>query len=399
MKTLRCFFFLTFSAFFIFEASANWPSFRGDGTSRTDDDKLPLTWSDTENLAWEIDLPGYGQSSPVIWGDRVFVTTTEGAKKEKSVVLCYALKDGNLLWSKAIDSAIQIEASNMVSRGAPTAAVDANAVYAFFESGDVAAYSHEGEQLWKRDLIADYGKFGGMHGIGSSLAQNDEAVFVLAEHDGPSYLLALNKKDGKNLWKVDREKRVSWSSPIVSGDRIYISSNGVIEARNAADGAEIWRQKGVEGNNVPSPSLSPDGKLIAIGSSAPQMSRIVDADTGETVWSPRVTCSFGSPLVVNESAYFVNRAGALQCVDLKSGELRWETRLAESTWATPLAAAGRIYCFCKNGTTIVLDADSAEPNVLAENTLTALQNDKVYGYAISNGAIIVRTGSKMVCIR
>ncbi|MEM7014269.1 MAG: PQQ-binding-like beta-propeller repeat protein [Verrucomicrobiota bacterium] len=396
MKTLI---FLSLSAFCVFEASANWPSFRGDGTSRSNVDDLPLTWSDTENLAWAVDLPGYGQSSPVIWDDRVFVTSTEGAKKEQGVVLCYALEDGKLLWSKAIDSAVQIEASNMVSRGAPTAAVDADAVYAFFESGDVVAYSHDGEQIWKRDLIADYGKFGGMHGIGSSLAQNDEAVFVLAEHDGPSYLLALDKKDGKNLWKIDREKRVSWSSPIVSEDRIYISSNGVVESRNAADGAEIWKQDGVEGNNVPSPSLSADGELIAIGSSAPQMSRIVNADSGETVWSPRVTSSFGSPLVAEGLAYFVNRAGALQCVDLESGELRWETRLSESTWATPLAAAGRIYCFCKNGTTVVLEAGGAEPKVIAENTLTALQNDKVYGYAISEGSIVARAGSKLICIR
>ncbi|MFT5470646.1 MAG: outer membrane protein assembly factor BamB [Verrucomicrobiales bacterium] len=378
-----------------------WPGFRGDGTSRTDANP-PTTWSDDSNVAWTAELPGYGQSSPVVWGDLVFTTSTEGKSKDSLFVEARDLESGELAWSKKLETSLKIEASKMVSLAAPTPAVDSERVYAFFESGDLIAFDHAGEEIWKRSLTTEFGAFKGMHGLGSSLAQTADALIVLAEHDGEAYLISIDKMTGESLWKIDREARVSWSSPIVSGNRILISSNGVVEARNAADGTEIWKIEGIEGNTVASPSVSEDGERIVIGSSAPRTCQAIDFGSGKSIWTASATSSFGSPLVFDGLVYFVNRAGALQCVDLSDGELLWETRLPGSCWASPMAAGGKIFCFCKDGgKALVLEPNRDEPKIIAENTLSSLgaEGDRIYGFAATENSIVIRSGSRLVCVR
>ena len=223
------------------KGSTRWTGFRGNqGNSHTFATNLPLTWSETENVAWTTELPGYGQSSPVVWDGNIFVTASEGQMKETLVVLCIEMTTGKILWTKRFEASNKTERTDMISQAAPTPTVDAQHLHVFFESGDLFALSHQGEKQWHRSLAKEYGTPIGNHGIGSSIAQTDDAVILLIDHSGPSYLLSIRKTDGTNLWKLDREKRVSWTSPVISRagnvTEILISSNGIIEAYNAENG-------------------------------------------------------------------------------------------------------------------------------------------------------------------
>lgn len=383
---------------------SDWPGFRGRGDSSSQA-KLPLTWSDDENIGWTCELKGYGQSSPVVRGDRIFVTSAEGENKETLVVACIAADSGKTLWQKEAPSSLPAKATDYISRGAPTPVVDARGVYAFFESGDLLAFTHAGELLWSRDLAKDYGPIEGNHGLGGSPAQTDETVILLVANSGPSYLAAFDKHTGETVWKQDREARVSWSSPIVSpgpnGLEIFVSSNGLVQSFNAKTGALLWEVRGLEGNTVASPSVTAESVLV--GSSQAGNNLLIrrggEGDVTDThvAWRvDEVSSSFGSPLVHQGRAYFVNKTGVAFAVDLQQQKLLWKQRLPDSTWASPIASGNRIYFFCKNGEAVVVRAADAFEK-LAENSLNI--DDRVYGVAVARGGFVIRSGSRLTFIR
>ena len=312
-------------------AALPWPAFRGDGSSQTSNKDLPLTWSATENVTWSLDLPGYGQSSPVVAGELAIVTSVSGDEKEHIHVVAVNVRTGKIAWQRDFAGTQQIKDSNYVSKAAPTPAVDADRVYALFESGDVFALDHSGKTVWQRSLVKEFGRIEGAHGLGASVALTEQAVIVLMAHEGPGYLLAVDKQTGKNLWKTDRPAKTSWSSPIVSGAKgqqtIAISSAGTVSAYSAADGKQLWEVDGLDGNNVPSPTIA--GDLMVVGSSKPG-SNLAIRD-GKVAWRAEgVTCSFASPLIHNGRAYFVARGGVAYCCDLANGKELWTERLSAS---------------------------------------------------------------------
>ena len=391
-------------------AGENWPGFRGEGNSVTDLDDLPLSWSDDENIAWKRSLKGYGQSSPVIWGDIVFATSAGGDKKETLFVEAFDASSGETIWEKRFAASQKPEeVSDMISRGAPSPVVDGGSIYAFFESGDLIALDHGGEARWKRSLTTEYGEFSGSHGIGASLVNTPKGIVVLVDHEGPSYLLLIDKETGENIWKVEREPRVSWATPLFLEHKevpqVVVSSNGELASFALADGQKIWWFDGIKKNTVASPTTN--GELVIVGSSEPGNSLAVrlggegDVTDSHLVWKAEsVTSSFGSPLIHGESVYFVNRAGALQSTDLSDGSLQWKRRLPASTWASPLSAGERLYFFCKNGETVVHRSENLGKEIapLAENPLTIGGNDRIYGYAVMPGRIVIRIEKELLSI-
>ena len=386
------------------DKGARWAGFRGNGNSRSMARSSPRSWSDESNLAWRAKLPGYGQSTPVVWKDRVFSTCTLGESSEKLLVHCHDLGSGKLLWTKSYPAPVKIKRSQYVSQAAPSPVVDGRAVYLFYESGRILALTHEGEEIWKRSLTEEYGPMLGNHGIGSSLFQSAEALGLLIDHSGPSYLLRIDKKTGRTVWKKDRPQRVSWSTPTLheaeGKETVFISSNGVVEAYDFGSGEKRWERKEVEGNTVASPSLA--GDLVIVGSSAPGQSmalwRKMSPEVDERVaWvAEDGSSSFGSPLATREWLYLVNRAGVVSCHDLKDGSKSWNLRLPGSCWASPMQSSGCVYFFTKDGVTIVLrDDGTKEP--LAENKLSI--EGRVYGVASVDRAFVIRTGSELICVR
>ncbi|MEX2213893.1 MAG: PQQ-binding-like beta-propeller repeat protein [Phycisphaeraceae bacterium] len=393
-------------------AGANWPGFRGTGDSLSDAKNLPLKWSDDEGIAWTADIKGYGQSSPVVHGDKVFVNSVDGKDKTTLHVSAFELRSGKPLWVKTFVGTQGIEDSDYTSKAPGTPCVDDKAVYAFFESGELIALDHDGNTLWQRSLTKEYGNFLGNHGVGCSPAQTKDKIIVLIDHDGPGYLLAIDKATGKNAWKVDREKRVSWSSPVVATrdgkEIIILSSNGVAQGFSAQDGKRLWGGDGVQGNTVAAPTVA--GDLIIISSSKEGYNFALKAGTqgdlkdADIRWrAENVVGSFCSPLVLGEFVYFVNKVGVAFCVKRATGEDVWLQRLGDSCWASPIGVSGkhdehgeRAYFFTKGGTTLVIAGGGETAKVLAENKLTL--EGRQYGVAAVDGAFVIRSGRKLICV-
>ena len=211
----------------------SWPGFPGAGATPVDAATLPLKWSAKENVAWKTDLPGQGQSAPVIWGDKVFVTCIKGTMKDTCHVLALAVWDGRILSEQKFPASQKMRSNYFQSRATPTPVVDADRVYAFFETGDLVALTHSGQMAWSRSLTKEYGAFETRIGLAASPVQIGGTVVLLIDHEGPSYLLAVDKATGKTQWKTARDSRNSYASPAVmpigTSDQIVCSSQGSVD--------------------------------------------------------------------------------------------------------------------------------------------------------------------------
>ncbi|MEM6505540.1 MAG: PQQ-binding-like beta-propeller repeat protein [Planctomycetota bacterium] len=394
------------------EPVTHWPGFRGDGASHTAAADLPTQWTDN-SLAWRITLPGYGQSSPIIYDGRVYITSVEGDNKEQNTAACYDLATGEVRWVKRFDSSAPQERTMMVSQAAPTGCVDEAGFYAFFESGDLVAFDHDGNTRWTRSILEQYGRQEQGHGLGSSLAQTNDAIIVLVAHRGPSYLLAIDKQTGKNRWKTDREAGTSWASPVVvdapggpdqpDGKRIITSISPLAESFDAETGKRVWRVGGIEKNFVPSPTIT--NNTVYIASSEPKSNLAIerggigDLSNTHIAWEGGGRPSgFGSPLATDEAVYFVNKAGAVEALDPKTGGRRWQHVLPEGVWASPVwdTRTDHLYFFCTDGSAVVLKDNGVAAEVIAENKLST--TGKVYGVAFVDKHIVLRTDTELIGI-
>lgn len=379
-----------------------WPAFRGTGDSTTAAKQLPLKWSATDNIAWTADLPGYGQSSPVVWKDRVFVTAVEGEFKDTLHLLCLDLGTGRERWRKTFAGTQKVKTSDYVSKAAPTPVVTADRVFALFEGGDLFALDHAGKELWQRSLVKDFGPFTNNHGLGSSPVPAGDALLILVAQDKGGYLLAVETGTGKDRWKADGPFASSWASPTVlaARDRLVavVSSAGAVAGYDVKSGERLWELGGLKGNTVASPTVA--GGVAVVGSSERGMQVGVWLDTKGTAdrvaWrADGATCSFGSPLVYDGVGYTVSREGVLYAFDPATGKAVYDVRVPGSCWASPVGGAGRVYAFTQTGACVVLKA-GREQEVLAENKLAV--KGRVYGVAAVEGAFLVRTGTALIRI-
>lgn len=357
----------------VVSAADNWPSFRGGGTSVSEAVALPVKWSPADGIAWRVPVPGYGQSSPIVWKDRAFVTSVDGPNKETGIVCAFDLRSGKLLWKKEYPTSQKQKSTPMTSRAAPTGAVDGDRVIELFESGDLVCLDHQGNERWKRALTTEFGAWENNHGMASSLAQDGERVFLLADHRGrSSWLMAIDKATGRTAWKVDRKPSSSWTSPIVATvqgqEQVVVSSAGTVEAFSPTDGKALWKLDGFAGNTIASPVAAGNRIIIAAGESRmrPDAAAAPAHATGAILiessgpvhqWEAKKAISqHASPLVYRGIVYFVTRAGMVQAHDLETGKELFVERLNDPCWATPVAAGDRIYFFGKSGITTVLKA-------------------------------------------
>ncbi|MBK9168015.1 MAG: SUMF1/EgtB/PvdO family nonheme iron enzyme [Bryobacterales bacterium] len=382
------------------ETGEAWSGFRGTGDSLTGARDLPLIWSGSANIAWYADLPGYGQSSPVVWGGALFITSTGGKSKEEFIARRYRVSDGKLEWEKRFRSSRPQEAGERTSRAAPTPAVDAGAVYLLFDSGDLVALTHGGEELWRRDLNRDFGPIKNGHDFGSSLRQSAGALFVHISHLGPSVIAAVSKKDGHTLWRTDAPPEGGWQTPVLVShggkDLLLVAKEGGAAALDASTGRQLWQHalgKASQSRAIPSLTVAADRVIV------PSMNRretylLSLGNPAEPLWQTQAaTTQYSSPLIHRGRVYLVNAVGALFCVDFATGKDLWQIRLPGQAWASAIAAGDRIYFFTLRGATVVVDAASAEPKVLATNELPV--GGKVYGAAAVNGSLFLREGTRL----
>lgn len=356
-----------------------WRGFRDSGSNTVEAD-LPTEWSPDKGLAWQATIPGYGQSSPVVWQGQVYVTSSDGPFQEHCQVHAYSLRDGAKRWTSDVSATTKVENYFRNSRAAPTCCVDQRGVYSFFASGDVTAMKHSGETIWSTPLLKLYGEVGNERGIASSPAQTAELLFVLVDHEGPSYLVALRKSTGEVAWKADRGNRVpSWSSPVVTkcGTRelVITSSADSVDAYDSQTGESLWKLEGLQGNHIPSASIvgdslfigsttmfngASDEKATAASNCCLTLTNFNDKPGFEQRWSAeRANSYYSTPLAFAGFVYYVNKAGVLYCIDQETGNQVFAKRLDNPCWASAIGVTKPngeqlVYFVLKNGFTVVI---------------------------------------------
>jgi len=377
--------------------------------------------------------------------------------KENCLVLALDARSGEPRWNRTFPASTTCASDYMVSRAAPTPVVDHNGLYVFFEGGDLIGLSHRGEVKWQRSLTKEYGEFENHHGVGSSLAQTEQAVVVLIDHRGPSYLLAVDKATGENLWKVERESRMSWTSPIVvqmqGKEQVVVSSNGTVDGYDAATGKLLWTLDDIGGNSIPSASVS--GNRLFIGASLSRFNPVPNAAesncclqvreaggefTCGVLWrAEKVLAHYASPLPYRRCVYYVNKVGAVFCLDIETGARNYVERIDGPCWATPVAVGDHVFFFGKDGVTTVVKAgptfakvatnglwdpdnppkaeqyvavDKAEVDKTVQPSRSGrgvrsrrdgsrerYQDPIVYGVAVIDDSFFIRTGTRLYCVR
>ncbi|HLJ10757.1 MAG TPA: PQQ-binding-like beta-propeller repeat protein [Planctomycetaceae bacterium] len=411
----------------------NWPAWRGPlGTGVAPGGDPPVEWSDRDgtNIRWKTALPGRGHSTPIVWGDRVFVTAAvpigkalpprysqaPGAHDNVPVThrhefLAIALDraTGQILWRTALREALPHEGHhNTGSLASNSAVTDGQHVYVFFGSYGLYCLDFEGVERWR----ADFGLMQPLHGHGegSSPALYGDTLIINWDHEGKSFVAALDKASGHERWRVARDEVTSWASPIVvehaGRPQVIVSGTNRMRGYDLATGAVVWECGGLSSNVVASPVYG-DGMVFA-GSSYEKRAllalRLEGArgditGTNKVAWTRnRSTPYVPSPLLYGDSLYFLGHyQGMLTRVDARTGKDRPGTlRLAgiEDVYASPVAAAGRLFVTDRNGTTVVV-SHAEKPKVMAENRL----EDRVNASAsIAGRELFLRGERYLYCI-
>ena len=409
-------------------APAQWTGFQNSGRPIVAADDLPVDWSPEQHVAWTADVEGYGQSSPVIARGLVVVTSTSGDNKDRCHISAFVLASGKPKWTLTRDNPSPFENTPMVSRAAPSPIATDDGFIAAFEGGLVVAVDDSGSPKWELNLVERYGAIEARHGLAASLEQNDRFVFVWVERQTDPYVLAIDKHSGEVIWKSAGVGATSWASPrlvsVAGDDHLVCSASGTIIGLDTQTGQPLWRLDGLANNTSCTPVPAGEGSFLVgasdgRGEATPtgaananglvKVTRSPDRNyQAEYVWrADKATCSFGSPVAVGDQAWFVNRAGVLYRLDLKTGERLGTERLESgSLWATPLITKETAYLFGYKGTTSVLNPDSGRE--IATNRLWKESGDGspfggrgpvLYAAAATAETLILRTGDRLYALR
>ena len=372
----------------------NWPQWRGPTNDFISKEKnLPTTWSDTKNIAWKLKLPGEAGSTPVVWGDHIFLTS----KDDKNLVLLCATTDGKELWRKPIGTTAgnnpKGDEGNTVSCSSPC--TDGKHVFIFDGgSGNLVCFDFEGKEIWKDNLQTRYGKFTMNWGTHTSPLLDGDRLYMQLLHRNAGLVIAMNKADGKEIWKVKREtdahgeSKESYATPSIwrNGKEEYLVTHGgdCAVAHRLTDGSEIWRVGGLNTNPrttdslrlVASPAIAADlivvpsaknGPVVAVKPDA--IGQITPGSKSELWRRPDKTPDVSSPLIVDGLVYLCGESGILYCVDAKTGQEKYNERLHNQRYrASPVYADGNIYCTAHDGVVTVVKAGPKFEKI-AENKL------------------------------
>jgi outer membrane protein assembly factor BamB len=387
------------------DPAANWPQWRGPlGTGVAPAADPPIEWSESKGIRWKTELPGLGHSTPIVWGDRVFVTTAvpygeplephystaSGAHDNLPVTHRYQFEvialnrdDGRILWRKIVHKQLPLEAGHYTGSLASNSPVtDGEHLFAFFGSHGLYCLDFDGKIRWELNLGQMQSLHG--HGEGSSPVLYRDTLIVNWDHEGESFVTALNKLTGQTQWKVRRQEITSWATPIIvehtGRPQLIISGTNRVRAYDLENGSVLWECGGLSSNVVASP-VAADG-MVYVGSSYDKRALLairLDGSRGDITGSKQVawTRSRGtpyvpSPLLYEDSLYFLTHyQGIMTRVAAKSGEERpGAMRLGGigDVYSSPVAAAGRVYVTDRNGATIVI-SHSDVPRIMALNQL------------------------------
>jgi len=408
---------------------AQWPQWRGPGgTGISPETKIATQWAPgseqtpAKNIKWKTEVPGRGHSSPVVWGDRIFLTTsikgeevpgkkapvhldfskqpgylhpdaTDVQFKHALKVLAIDAKSGKVLWEKtAYDGEMWDDRHRKNTYASSTMAVDGERAYAFFESAGLYAYRFDGTLAWKQTFKDGIIKAG--LGPGTSPVIYKELVILQCDQemgDG-SFLLALNRKTGEQVWRSTRGNRRSWATPLIlntgAGDELIASGAEMVVAYDPSTGHELWKSDGTRSHPIPSPVTTKGLVFLTAGSQAKVV--LAMKPTGEVVWRYNKGAAYvPSPIAIGDYLYLVSDAGLMTCIDALTGTLRYEggrPPVPGTFFASPVAFADKILLTSEDGDSFVIKQGPVH-EVVATNSV----GESVYASpAIANGTIFIR---------
>jgi outer membrane protein assembly factor BamB len=398
------------------EARKYWAQWRGpSGQGVVEGSGFPDSWSDKENVRWKVEVPGRGNSSPIVWKDRIFLTTAHDG--ERRAILCFRRGDGKLLWEAPApppDSVEHLETKNSYASATP--ATDGERVYALFGNAGLIAVDFNGKQVWKYG----FGATSNYHGPGGSpLLYKDRVIFYQdqgqsierspsPEPRAGAFVAAIDAKTGRQLWRTSRTEGVGWGTPIAiragGRDEIIVSSQRAVRAYDPDTGRELWSARGNTSEVIPTPAVGHGLVFCPSGRAGPTLAvrpgGSGDVTSTQVAWqTPRGSPFVPSPLVYGDYLYLVNDMTSIAtCLEATTGKLLWQGRLGEarreSFSASPVAVADKIFITNDEGETYVLAAGPEfkllRVNRLGEQTLATP--------ALVEGTWYFRSGSHLLAI-
>jgi len=441
-----------FAAAVAFAAADDWASWRGpdnNGVARSD---APLNWSDTENIKWKAAIPGRGNSSPIVWGDKIFLTTAiptgtaaarpvqpvqgpppgilaqrRGAPRGRGgarggpgggspqtehrfVVLCLDKNSGEVLWEQTAITATPHEGFHQEfgSFASGTPVTDGERVYAFFGSRGLYAYDLEGTLAWKKDFGVQM-RMRNEFGEGAAPTLHGDVLLLKFDHTGDSFIAAVNKNTGEELWRQSRDENDSWSAPLVLEHegrlQAIVAASNKARSYDLKTGELIWECAGLGANQIPMPVAADGIVYVMSGYQSPNLLAIRLGGTGDitgtdaVLWTQDRGLSYvSSPVLADGKLYVLNQSGMLSCFDAKTGEPYYhQQRLPKpySFKSSLVAADGKLYMASENDDTVVVGLGE-NLEILATNTLTG--QIFLASPAIVDGDIFLRSTTTLYAI-
>ncbi|HXG64553.1 MAG TPA: PQQ-binding-like beta-propeller repeat protein [Blastocatellia bacterium] len=393
----------------------NWPQWRGPNLNGVSNEKnLPLKWSAEENVTWKLAMPSWSGSTPIIWGERIFLNVADG---DNLFLWCVDRNAGKLLWSKPLGGGnVRMRKQNMSS---PSPVTDGKNVFVLTGTGVLKGFDFNGNELWGRDIQKEYGRFGLNWGYASSPLLYEDSLYVQVLHgmktDDPSYILRIDKQTGKTLWKVERptnavqESPDSYTTPALlrygRNTEIVITGGDCVTGHDPATGKELWRVSGLNPDNSPwyrvvASPVAHNGVIYAPSRVKPLVAIKAggrgDVSKSHLLWSFQNGPDVPTPVTDGKYFYVVDDRGVMWCLDAATGKPVWgPQRIKSGTYsASPVLADGKIYITNEDGLTTVVKA-GPQFEVLAENPLNG---HCLSSPAISDGQIFIRTDQYLYCI-
>jgi outer membrane protein assembly factor BamB len=396
-------------------AAENWPQWRGpmlNGVSS--ETNLPVKWTKTENVAWKLAMPAWSGSTPIVWGDRIFLNVADG---NDLFLWSVDRGKGTVLWKRLLGSGNQrMRKQNMST---PSPVTDGTGVWVMTGTGILKAFDFTGKELWNRDIQKDYGTFGIQWGYGSSPLLFQDSLYVQVLHgmhtDDPSYILRISKANGRTIWRQERltnarrESPDAYTTPALlrygSATEIVITGGDVVTGHDPNTGRELWRADGLNPTNdasqrvVASPVVH--GELLFAPSRERPLLALKPGGRGDVtkshvLWSFQGGPDVPTPVTDGRYLYVINDRGIMSCLDAKTGaEVYGRQRLRSSTYSgSPVLADGKIYITDEDGVTSVIQA-GPKFAILAENDFGEYT---LSSPAVSEGQIFIRTDAFLYAI-
>lgn len=390
---------LCFHAFI--PAAENWPRWRGPrGDGHTAESGLPTRW-DAASVLWKTPLKGRGQSSPTIWGDRMFLTTALENGKQR-LVFCVDPRDGRVLWEHVAWTGEPEKSHVMNGWASATCATNGEVVVAFFGKGGLHAYAVDGKPLWSRDL----GTFDGPWGTAASPVIVGELVIQNGDSDGDAFLEAFDLKTGNSVWRRPRPEHRGWSTPILvrhdGRDQLVLNGHTGVTAYDPASGQELWFTENSNGRGEPTVTPGLEFLYVVCGLGGNMYSlRLTDsANPPQVVWTAprRGGRDLPAPIVVGDDVIVSTLSGIATCYDARTGKERWKERLGGQFSSSPIAIGGLAYFQNEAGETVVIEPGPAL-QIVARNSLGAGEGE-LFRASLTpfGGRIYSRSTACLYCI-